>query len=122
MREVNPSEALRRLNVFALRAPTLPRPLAPAEADEARALLRSASRASPDDIGDIMLELRRREVRGRPDEAAALAALDALSPADKRAIGRFKIRSVLSEARVHLSTPRAWFALRDGGAAAGGRK
>lgn len=51
------------------------------------------------------------------DEAALNGALDALTPGQRRAIGSFKIRSVVSEARTHLSTPSAWFLLMDGGSA-----
>ena len=110
--EINPSEALRRLNVFVLRAPSLARPLSPAEARAVRALIPTAQRAKPEDIGDIMVHLRKEELRGSRGEAEANRALDAITPTQKAAIGRFKIRSVVSEARTHLSTPLAWFVLR----------
>ena len=107
---VNPSEAVRRLNVFALRAPSLAAPLTKQQADEVRSLLKIATTARPEDIGDIMIFLRKEELRGRPAEAKAL---DAITPSQKRDIGSFKIRSVISEATTHLSTPPAWFLLRD---------
>ena len=114
MPDLNPSEALRRLNVFVIRAPSLTRPLSTAEADAVRALIPVAEKARPEAIGDIMIYLRREELKGSRGAAEANRALDAITPGEKAAIGRFKIRSVVSEARTHLSTPLAWFVLRQG--------
>ena len=107
---INPSEAVRRLNVFALRAPSLSSPLSKQQAAEVRGLIKIAENAKPEDIGDIMIFLRKQELLGRPNEALALSKI---TQKQKSEIGSFKIRSVLSEAKTHLSTPDAWFLLRD---------